>query len=67
MASVRTSELRDLSTPDLERRLQEAQTELINVRFGLATRETENTARLGQVKRTIARIKTLLTERAQEA
>jgi large subunit ribosomal protein L29 len=60
-------ELRALDTPDLLRRLQEAQDDLIGVRFGLATRQTENTARLAQAKRQIARIKTILNERQQEA
>jgi ribosomal protein L29 len=38
----------------------------LGVRFGLATRQTENTARLRDAKRQIARILTLLAEREQE-
>jgi large subunit ribosomal protein L29 len=59
--------LRELDTPALLQRLQDAQNDLIGVRFGLATRQTENTARLKDAKRQIARIKTILTEREQEA
>lgn len=66
MANQRAEELRALDTPELLLRLQEAQNDLMGVRFGLATRQTENTARLGHAKRQIARIKTILTEREQE-
>lgn len=66
MATKQARELHELSTEDLEDRLQEAQNDLMGVRFGLATRQTENTARLKEAKRQIARIKTILTEREQE-
>ena len=67
MTNKYTRELRTLDLPDLEQRLVEAQNELIGVRFGLATRQTENTARLSQIKRQIARIETLLAEMREEA
>ncbi len=66
MPNKLAQELRLLDTPALLLRLQDAKDDLIGLRFGLATRQTENTARLGQVKREIARIKTLLTERETE-
>lgn len=66
MPNKLAQELRPLDTPALLLRLQDAKDDLIGLRFGLATRQTENTARLGQVKREIARIKTLLTEREAE-
>jgi large subunit ribosomal protein L29 len=66
VANRRTAELRALDTTDLEQELIDAQNDLMGLRFGLATRKTENTARLGQVKRQIARIKTILTERMME-
>ncbi|MGH2442002.1 MAG: 50S ribosomal protein L29 [Chloroflexota bacterium] len=67
MSSKQSRELRLLDNPELARRLQEAKEDLIGLRFGLATRQTENTARLGQMKRQIARIRTILDEREQEA
>lgn len=67
MANTETRELRELNDVELRRRLEEAQTELINLRFGLATRQTEDTTRVRLTKRQIARIKTLMTEREQEA
>jgi len=66
MSTRHNMELRELSTHDLELRLQEAQASLMHVRFDLATRQMENTTRLREVKREIARIKTMLREREQE-
>lgn len=60
-------ELHELDTAELTRRLVEAQSSLTNLRFGLATRKTANTSGVGQAKRQIARIRTILTEREQEA
>jgi large subunit ribosomal protein L29 len=57
------SELRALDDVELETRLGEAKQELFNMRFELATGQRDNTARIGQVRRDIARIKTLLRER----
>jgi large subunit ribosomal protein L29 len=67
VGSKQARELRDLDTPALQLRLQDAQNDLMGVRFGLATRQTENTARLKDTKRQIARILTLLAEREREA
>ena len=67
MSSRRSRELHQLETADLEQRLEDAQNDLMGVRFGLATHQTENTARLRQAKREIARVKTILNERQQEA
>jgi large subunit ribosomal protein L29 len=67
MTSKLGREMHALDTAELERRLVEAQNDLIGIRFGLATRQTENTARIVHAKRQIARIKTILTERQQEA
>jgi large subunit ribosomal protein L29 len=66
MASKQARDLRELNDEELHRRLEEAQQDLMGVRFGLATHQTENTARLREAKRQLARIKTLLHEREQE-
>ncbi len=52
-------EIRELSTDDLTVKLKEARTELFNLRFQMATSQLDNTARVKQVKKDIAR---LLTE-----
>jgi large subunit ribosomal protein L29 len=67
MPNKHSRELHALDVPDLEQRLQEAESDLIGVRFGLATHQTENTARLRDAKRQIARLKTILAERQGEA
>jgi large subunit ribosomal protein L29 len=61
---LRASELRDLSNEELTRRLAESRENLFNLRFQLATGALENTARLKQAKRDIARILTIQAERA---
>jgi large subunit ribosomal protein L29 len=61
---LRASELRDLSNEELIRRLAESRENLFNLRFQLATGALENTARLTQAKRDIARILTIQAERA---
>ncbi len=55
--------LRELSDEELRAREQELRQELFNLRFQHATRQLENTARIPQVKREIARILTILRER----
>lgn len=65
MSSKLGRELHEQDTPELQRRLQEAEQDLMGVRFGLATHQTENTARLRDAKRQIARIKTILGEREE--
>ena len=61
---MKASELRDMSVEELQTKLTELKEELFNLRFQQATGQLENTARLKTVKKDIARIKTVLTERA---
>jgi large subunit ribosomal protein L29 len=61
MASAK--ELAELTDVELEHRLSEAKEELFNLRFQNATGQLDNTARLGQVRKDIARIETLLRGR----
>lgn len=56
-------ELRDLSDADLKERVDELAAENMKLRFQKATMQLNNTARVGQVRREIARIKTILAER----
>ena len=56
--------MRQLSDDDLAKRLAERREELFNLRFQDATGALDNTARLRQTKRAIARILTLQSERA---
>ena len=57
------SELRDMDIDELETRLTEAKQELFNLRFQHVTGQLDNYARLGQLKKDVARINTMLRER----
>jgi large subunit ribosomal protein L29 len=60
---VKAADIRKISTPDLEKRIIELKAELFNLRFQLAVGQLENTARISQVKKTIAQMKTIISER----
>ncbi len=55
--------LREMSAADLTERMNELAAEHMKLRFQKATMQLSNTARVGQVRREIARIKTVLAER----
>ena len=59
----RSAPLRDLGDAELVDRIKESTETLFNLRFQLATGQQENTSRLGEVKREIARQNTILRER----
>ncbi|MCM1257058.1 MAG: 50S ribosomal protein L29 [Roseburia sp.] len=60
-------ELRSQSVADLKAQLVEAKKELFNLRFQNATNQLENTGRIKEVRRNIARIQTIITEKASVA
>jgi large subunit ribosomal protein L29 len=62
---VKALEIRKINTPDLEKRIVELKAELFNLRFQLAVGQLENTARISQVKKTIAQMKTIISERTE--
>jgi large subunit ribosomal protein L29 len=57
------SELRELNDGELANRLREFKEELFNLRFQNATGQLDNSSRIGQVKKDIARCQTLIRER----
>ncbi len=60
---MKASEIRALNDEELLTKLREAQEELFNLRFRLATRQLGNHREIPRVKKRIARIKTILRER----
>jgi large subunit ribosomal protein L29 len=64
--SLKASEIRELTPDELERKLAESRQELFNLRFQHATGALDNSAALARVKRDIARLLTLSTERTRE-
>jgi large subunit ribosomal protein L29 len=61
---MNASELRKLNYKELGEKLDESKEELFNLRFQLVTNQLDNTARIQQVKRDIARVSTVM--RSQE-
>lgn len=60
---MRPSEIRNLTQAEIGRHLDEAYQELFNLRFQYAAGQLKNTARLGQVRREVARLRTILRQR----
>ena len=60
-------ELRDKSPDQLREDLASLKKESLNLRFQQATGQLENTARMRQVRRDAARVKTILNEKAASA
>lgn len=59
---MQIKEIRELTTDQMVEKEKEFKKELFNLRFQLATGQLEDTARLRKVRKTIARIKTVLRE-----
>ncbi len=64
---MNANELRDKSADQLKDQLADLKKEAFNLRFQQATGQLENTARMRQVKRDVARVNTILTEKAAAA
>jgi len=56
-------EIRGMATEEIRRKLDETHEELFNLRFQWSTRQMKDTNRLIQVRRDVARLKTILRER----
>ena len=60
---MKLEEIRALNDGELDRQLDEAHQELFNLRFRLTTKQLVNHREVPQVKRKIARLKTIIRER----
>ena len=60
---MKANEYRNLTTAEIEQNVSSLKEELFNLRFQLATGQLENTARIKQVRKDIARAKTILRQR----
>ena len=65
--AMKAAELREKTPDQLREQLEELKKESFNLRFQQATGALENTARVRQVRRDAARVKTVLNEKAAEA
>lgn len=59
---MKIGQLRDLTVDELKAKLVELKAELFNLRFQQATNQLDNPMRIVEVKKTIARVSTLLRE-----
>jgi large subunit ribosomal protein L29 len=60
---MKANEIRELATSEIELKVKSLKEELFNLRFQLATGQLENTARIREVRKAIARMKTVIHER----
>ena len=65
--ALAANELRDKSPDELRDQLAELKKEAFNLRFQQATQQLENTARMRTVRRDVARVKTVLNQKAADA
>ncbi|KMY52601.1 MULTISPECIES: 50S ribosomal protein L29 [Bacillaceae] len=60
---MKANEIVELTTTEIEQKLKSLKEELFNLRFQLATGQLENTARIREVRKAIARMKTVIRQR----
>lgn len=67
MALIKAKELREQSSDQLRKRLQELKHEGVNLRVQQGTGQLENTARIRLIRREVAKVMTILNERRGQA
>ncbi|UNC93760.1 50S ribosomal protein L29 [Candidatus Contubernalis alkaliaceticus] len=60
---MKVKEIRDMTDTELQNRVGELKEELFNLRFQMATGQLENHMRIRDVKKSIAKVKTIIRER----
>lgn len=60
---MKINEIRELTTEDIVKRIEEYKEELFNLRFEQATGNLEKPSRIRDLRKTIARMKTVIRER----
>lgn len=60
---MKIDEIRDLKTEELENQVTDLKKELFNLRFQHATNQLDNPKRISEVKKAIAKVKTVIRER----
>jgi large subunit ribosomal protein L29 len=62
---MKAADLRDLTLEELQAKLKEVSEELFNLNFQHSRQQLDNTARLRQARKNLARVKTVLKGRAE--
>ncbi|MCR6543962.1 50S ribosomal protein L29 [Dehalobacterium formicoaceticum] len=60
---MKTKEIRDLTNEELVKKIADLKSELFNLRFRLATGQLENPMGIREVKKSLARVQTVIRER----
>ncbi|MBT9176255.1 MAG: 50S ribosomal protein L29 [Firmicutes bacterium] len=60
---MKVKDMRDMNDAELMQKIEDLKGELFNLRFRLVTGQLENPMRIKEVRKTIARVKTILHER----
>jgi len=60
---MKINKINEMTSPELEKELGELKTELFKLKFSLATNGLDNPMKIKEVKKDIAKINTVLTER----
>ena len=60
---MKNNKIKEMSSQDLEKELSELKSELFKLRFSLATNGLDNPLKVKEVRKEIARVKTILRER----
>ncbi len=63
---MKINKIKEMSSPELEKELSELKSELFKLRFSLATNGLENPMKIKEVRKDIARVKTVLRQRELE-
>ena len=63
---MKANEIRKLSTEEINKKIAESKEELFNLRMKQATGNLENPMRIRELRKTVARLKTILRERELE-
>jgi large subunit ribosomal protein L29 len=61
---MKAADLRELTAEELQVKLKEMEEEIFNLKFQVASQQLDNTARLKESRRDIARLKTIMREKA---
>lgn len=64
---LKTAEIRKMSVEEINKKIADLKEELFNLKFQAGLGNIEKPARMNEIKRTIARMKTVLTEKASKA
>ena len=63
---MKINKIKEMSSPELENELSELKSELFKLRFSLATSGLDNPLKIKEVRKDIARVKTILRQRELE-